>query len=94
MKDKDDTESGIDIPEPDYSPILIRRNMGVEECIDYEYGHQSPPQKNTNIHKGETNDEIKGLNSNWVTYEAKHFVMGLVNSNSNSFCTHCTLGHA
>ena len=26
IKDKDDTESGIDIPEPDYSPILIRRN--------------------------------------------------------------------
>ena len=28
IKDKDDTESGIDIPEPDYSPILIRRNNG------------------------------------------------------------------
>ena len=90
VKDKDDTESGIDIPEPDYSPILIRRNMGVEEFIDYEYRDQSPPQKNTNIHKGETNDEIKGLNSNssttWESAARYHGIddQGLVEDGDSS----------
>ena len=44
-KDKDDTESGIDIPEPDYSPILIRRNGGIDESIEYDNSNPSPAQK-------------------------------------------------
>merc|ERR1719414_2957553 len=45
IKDKDDTESGIDIPEPDYSPILIRRNNLGENISDYNKSGASPSQK-------------------------------------------------
>ena len=52
MNDKEDTESGIDIPEPDYSPILIRRNNLGENISDYNKSGASPSQKNDRLLNG------------------------------------------
>ena len=59
MKDKDDTESGIDIPEPDYSPILIRRDTGQEEYVDFDYDLSlfQHPEVKKNSPQNITNDK-------------------------------------
>ena len=50
---KDDTESGIDIPEPDYSPILVRRRnrQSKESIILY-----SPANSSIALHQKDGTD--------------------------------------
>ena len=59
IKDKDDTESGIDIPEPDYSPILIRRNMAGDISPVYHKGKESPFQNNGRTQNGRNGNGSK-----------------------------------